>query len=322
MSDVFFQQLSLSAPHVNLEVGSGSHVQQTAQVMSRFEPVVLERKSDLVLVYGDVNSTVTVTLVYAKLGMRVGYMEAGLRLFDCTMLEEINRLVTDQIADLLSTPSEDGNINLVCERIPAERVYLVGTVMIVTLVRLLPTALERWKDERFRVPGLEVERERYVLATFHRPSNVDDPTMLAEIMVALTDISRQIPLVFPTHPRTRQRRADLNLQPSTFHFHLFDPAGYLDFPAFQCHAVLVITDLDGIQEETSYLGVPCLIVRENTEQPVIVTFGTNQPVGRDMARLRQAAARIQGSNVKPHRIPLLWDGKAGERIAERIASRC
>jgi UDP-N-acetylglucosamine 2-epimerase (non-hydrolysing) len=322
MSDVFFQQLGIPAPDVNLEVGSGSHAQQTAQVMSRFEPVVLERKPDLVLVYGDINSTVAAALVCAKLGVRVGHVEAGLRSFDRTMPEEINRLVTDQLADILFTPSEDGNANLAREGIPPEKVHLVGNVMIDTLVRLLPIALEGWRAGKFRVQDSEIEQGQYALVTLHRPSNVDDPAMLAGIMEALADISQRIPIIFPVHPRTRQRLAALNLQLSTSSLQLIDPISYLDFLALQRHAALVITDSGGIQEETTYLGVPCLTVRENTERPITVTLGTNQLVGRDMARLRQAAARILAGEVRPHQIPPLWDGKASERIAELIVAGC
>lgn len=322
MSDIFFQQLGLPAPDVNLEVGSGSHAQQTAQVMSRFEPVVLERKPDLVLVYGDVNSTVAAALVCAKLGVRVGHVEAGLRSFDRTMPEEINRLVTDQLADLLFTPSEDGNVNLAREGIPAEKVYLVGNVMIDTLVHMLPAALARWQDGRFAVQGMTVEPGRYVLTTLHRPSNVDDPAMLEQIMAALFDIGQQLPVIFPIHPRTRQRLQNTQYAICSTQLHLLEPLSYLDFLALQRHAALVITDSGGIQEETTYLGVPCLTVRENTERPVTVTLGTNQLVGRDMGRLRQAADRILNGEVRPHQIPPLWDGKAGERIAELIVSGC
>lgn len=329
MSDVFFQQLGIPAPDVNLEVGSGSHAQQTAQVMSRFEPAVLGRQPDLVLVYGDINSTVAAALVCAKLGVRFGHVEAGLRSFDRTMPEEINRLVTDQLADLLFTPSEDGNANLAREGIPPEKVYLVGNVMIDTLVRLLPAALAKWQNGRFTTQGMTVEPGRYVLTTLHRPSNVDDPVMLEQIIAALSDIGQQLPVIFPIHPRTRQRLQNTQyaLSRSTplgrnTSLHLLEPLSYLDFLALQRHAAMVITDSGGIQEETTYLGVPCLTVRENTERPVTVTLGTNRLVGRDMARLRQAADLILKGEVRPHQIPSLWDGKASERIADLIVAGC
>ncbi len=322
MSDIFFQQLGLPEPDINLEVGSGSHAVQTAQIMLRLEEVLLTQRPGLVLVYGDVNSTVAAALVCAKLLIPVGHVEAGLRSFDRTMPEEINRRLTDQIADLLFTPSEDGNANLAREGIPAEKVHLVGNVMIDTLVQLLPVALARWQDGRFTVQGLTVDPGRYILTTLHRPSNVDDPTMLEQIMAALSDIGQQLPVIFPIHPRTRQRLQNTQYAIRNTQLYLVEPLSYLDFLALQRHAALVITDSGGIQEETTYLGVPCLTVRENTERPVTVTLGTNQLVGRDMGRLRQAANRILNGQVQPHQIPPLWDGRAGERIAETIVSRC
>jgi len=313
MSEVFFRQLGLSQPDVNLEVGSDSHAVQTAQIMMRFEKVALTQRPDLVLVYGDVNSTVATALVCAKLLIPVGHVEAGLRSFDRTMPEEINRLLTDQIADLLFTPSPDGNENLLREGVAAEKVHLVGNVMIDTLVRLLPAA-----EQRDVLARLGLESQGYGLVTLHRPSNVDDPAMLSEIMNALSDISHSLPLIFPVHPRTRQRIADDNLKPSTCKLQLLEPLGYLDFLALQRQATLVITDSGGIQEETTYLGVPCLTVRENTERPVTVTLGTNTLVGQDMERLRAEVGRILAGNGKQGQVPPLWDGHAAERIASII----
>jgi UDP-N-acetylglucosamine 2-epimerase (non-hydrolysing) len=308
MSDVFFQQLELPAPDVNLEVGSGSHAQQTAQIIARFEPEVLEKKPDWVLVYGDVNSTVAAALVCAKLLIPVAHVEAGLRSFDRTMPEEINRLVTDQIADLLFTPSGDGNENLAREGVPAKKVRLVGNVMIDTLVRLLPKA---------RVPAHMALPDRYILVTLHRPSNVDEPAMLHQIIETLAGISRQVPVIFPIHPRTRQRLANGGLdRRADGQLHICEPVGYLEFLAMQRDATAVITDSGGIQEETTYLGVPCLTVRENTERPVTVTLGTNILVGRDMQRLQAEIARILEGGAKHGQIPPLWDGQAAERIAD------
>ena len=322
MSDIFFQQLGLPAPDVNLGVGSGSHAVQTAQTMMRFEEVLLARRPDLVLVYGDVNSTVAAALVCAKLGVRVGHVEAGLRSFDRAMPEEINRLLTDQLADLLFTPSIDGDANLAREGIPVTRIHLVGNVMIDTLVRLLPTALERWQVSRLKVEGVGIEQGKYVLVTLHRPSNVDDPIMLAEIMEALAGIAQQLPVIFPVHPRTRLQLATLGLQPSTFNFQLIDPIGYLDFLALQRHAAVVITDSGGIQEETTYLSIPCVTVRENTERPVTVTLGTNLLVGQDMGRLRRTIDQVLAGHAKQGQIPPLWDGRASERIADVITQTC
>ena len=312
MSRVFFDQLGLPQPDINLEVGSGSHAQQTSQIMARFELVVLDHKPDLVLVYGDVNSTVAAALVCTKMRIPVGHVEAGLRSFDRTMPEEINRLLTDQIADLLFTPSADGNQNLAREGVPPEKVHLVGNVMIDTLVRLLPRA---------EVPAHITLPDRYVLVTLHRPSNVDDPAMLRRIMETLRSIGRDLPVIFPIHPRTRQRIAQaefgLNVA-SQDGLRLFEPVGYLQFLALQRRATVVITDSGGIQEETTYLGVPCLTVRQNTERPITVTTGTNILVGQDMGHLQTEVAHILEGNAKQGQIPPLWDGQAAERIANII----
>lgn len=313
MSKVFFQELGLPNPDIDLEVGSDSHAVQTAQIMMRFEGVVLVQRPSLVLVYGDVNSTVAAAVVCAKLGVSVGHVEAGLRSFDRTMPEEINRLLTDQIADLLFTPSADGDENLLREGVAAEKIHRVGNVMIDTLVRLLPEALARWDGLRARF-----RLEKHGLVTLHRPSNVDDPAMLASIMEAFGEISRDLPLIFPIHPRTRHRLDNSQFAIRNSQLHLVDPLSYLDFLALQCHATLVITDSGGIQEETTYLGVPCLTVRENTERPVTVTLGTNILVGQNMERLRAEVGRILAGDGKQGQVPPLWDGHAAERIANVI----
>jgi len=310
MSDVFFQQLSIPAPDINLEVGSGSHAQQTAQIMSRFEPVVLERKPDLVLVYGDVNSTVAAALVCSKLLTKVGHVEAGLRSFDRTMPEEINRLLTDQLSDLLFTPSADGNQNLRREGIKEEKIHLVGNVMIDTLVRMLPAAAA------FAPPS---SGKRYILVTLHRPSNVDDLPWLRSMIGALDEISREAEVIFPIHPRTRQRLAEAGAGSSGHgRVQLRDPAPYLEFLALEAHAALAITDSGGVQEETTYLGIPCLTVRENTERPVTASMGTNRLVGRDINRIKAAAMEALDKSRKPLAPPPLWDGRAAERIADVV----
>ena len=308
MSDIFFQQLDMPAPDINLQVGSGSHAQQTADIISRFEPVVLERKPDLVLVYGDVNSTVAAALVCAKLLVRVGHVEAGLRSFDRTMPEEINRLLTDQLADLLFTPSKDGNQNLAREGVAPEKVFLVGNVMIDTLVRMLPVARERVPKH---LP------ERYVLVTLHRPANVDDLEWLRDMLAMLNDISKRIAVVFPVHPRTRRRMAEAGLQANCVR--IIEPLPYIEFLASQTRAALVLSDSGGIQEETTYLGVPCITVRENTERPITVEQGTNYLIGRNVEKLRDAIERILGGEKKQGTVPELWDGHASERIAKIIA---
>jgi len=311
MSEVFFKQLGIPEPDINLEVGSASHAVQTAQIMIKFEEVVQANRPDMVLVYGDINSTVAAALVCAKLGIPVGHVEAGLRSGDRTMPEEINRLVTDQIADLLLTPSADGDENLLREGVAAEKIHLVGNVMIDTLVRLLPAAE---KGETLSRLGLAAGG--YGLVTLHRPSNVDDPAELHTIMSALVEIGRDLPLIFPIHPRTRQRLHVMGFTVPDSQVQLTDPLSYLDFLALQRHARLVISDSGGIQEETTYMGVPCLTVRENTERPVTVTIGTNTLVGRDMELLHREVARILAGEGKQGTIPPLWDGHAGERIAD------
>jgi len=305
MSDVFFSQLEMPSPDVNLGVGSGSHAQQTAEVMSKFEPVVLERKPDVVLVYGDVNSTVAAALVSAKLGIRIGHVEAGLRSFDWTMPEEINRVVTDRLADLLFTPSEDGDVNLAHEGVPGKRIFRVGNVMIDSLVRLLPAAMRCPKN------GFP---ERYALVTLHRPSNVDDSKILRNILKSLLEINEDLSVVFPVHPRTRQRIEEFGLNAEKLH--LSGPLPYVEFLAMQQRAAVVITDSGGIQEETTYLGVPCLTLRDNTERPVTVTLGTNVIVGQERDKLSSELSKIVAGKAKKGTIPPLWDGHAAERVAD------
>jgi UDP-N-acetylglucosamine 2-epimerase (non-hydrolysing) len=305
MSGVFFAQLGIPEPDVNLEAGSGSHAQQTAAIMSRFEPVLLEKQPDIVLVYGDVNSTVATALVCAKLMVRVGHVEAGLRSLDRTMPEEINRLLTDQLSDILFTPSEDADHNLLREGIPASKIFRVGNVMIDSLVRLLPVAEH---CSRNGLPG------RYALVTLHRPSNVDDNGVLKNILESLLDINAQLEVVFAVHPRTRQRIADFGLDVTKLH--LLDPMPYIEFLALQKRAAVVITDSGGIQEETTYLKVPCLTLRKNTERPVTAEVGTNILVGHDMVKLRSELAKILEGRAKPGKIPPMWDGCASERIAD------
>jgi len=305
MSDVFFSQLELPAPDVNLGVGSGSQAQQTAEIMRRFEPIVADKKPDVVLVYGDVNSTVAAALVCAKLRIRVGHVEAGLRSFDRGMPEEINRIVTDQLADLLFTPSEDGDKNLENEGVPADRIYRVGNVMIDSLVRFLSAAARCPKN------GLP---ERYALVTLHRPSNVDDGFTLRSILESLLEINEELAVVFPVHPRTRQRILEFGLRVEKLH--LLEPLPYIEFLALQRRATVVVTDSGGIQEETTYLGVPCLTLRENTERPVTVNLGTNVVVGKDRKRLNSELSRIVEGSPKRGTIPPLWDGHAAERIAD------
>lgn len=304
LSDVFFAQLEIPDPDVNLEVGSGSHAWQTAEIMRRFETVVLDRKPDIVLVYGDVNSTVAAALVCAKLGVRVGHVESGLRSFDRTMPEEINRVVTDQLSDVLFTPSEDADANLFREGVPKERIHFVGNVMIDSLIRLLPIAKACSRN------GFP---ESFALLTLHRPSNVDNSEKLRDLLDCLTCVGEELPIIFPVHPRTRQRISEFALDCDNLR--LLEPMPYIEFLSLQSRAAVVITDSGGIQEETTFLGIPCLTLRTNTERPITVTAGTNILVGDDRGRLvRELKDLLQGKKKKAN-VPPLWDGHSADRIA-------
>ncbi len=318
MSEIFFRQLGLPNPDINLEVGSGSHATQTAQIMTKIEAFLCEKKPDLVLVYGDVNSTVAAALVCAKLLIPVAHVEAGLRSFDRAMPEEINRIVTDQLAEMLFTPSIDGDENLLREGKRANQVHFVGNVMIDTLVRLKKKAnalhSPQQVAEKYNLLGSLLSKG-YGLVTLHRPSNVDDPIMLTRIIETLLELSKDLPMLFPIHPRTLHRLKGLGIQTDDARLFLIDPVGYLEFLSLQQGASLVITDSGGIQEESTYLGIPCLTVRENTERPVTVTVGTNVLVGQDLMRLKSAVFSILNGGAKQGTIPPLWDGLASKRIA-------
>lgn len=313
MSEVFFRQLEIPQPDENLNVGSGSHAQQTAAIMSRFEPVVLARNPDIVLVYGDVNSTVAAALVCSKLGIRVGHVEAGLRSFDRAMPEEINRLITDQLADILFTPSTDGDENLAREGIHREKIFFVGNVMIDTLVRLLPKA-----EAAYAQLKEELKLESFGLLTLHRPSNVDDEASFIPLFDALNELSHDLPLVFPVHPRARQKWS-ARLAACNGRLRVIEPLGYLEFLALQKYARVIVTDSGGIQEESTYLGTPCLTLRENTERPITLTMGTNVLIGRDLALLRREFRRALTVGRETKVPPPLWDGRAAMRIADILS---
>jgi UDP-N-acetylglucosamine 2-epimerase (non-hydrolysing) len=313
MSGSFFRDLDLPKPDVYLGVGSGTHAEQTARVMLAIEPVIVERCPDLVIVVGDVNSTMAATLVCAKLGVRLAHVEAGLRSFDRSMPEEINRLVTDQLADLLFTTEEDANENLRREGVADEKVHFVGNVMIDSLAKALPIA------ERSRViEDLGLSRGTYATVTLHRPSNVDDPRRLGEILSALEEIGGELPIVFPVHPRTRDRITRLQRSSATEAVRLIDPLPYLDFLRLYSQARLVLTDSGGIQEETTYLGIPCLTLRENTERPVTVTLGTNRLIALERHAIVAAAKSVLDDTHRHGQVPPLWDGKAAGRIADVV----
>ena len=308
MSDVFFRDLGMPDPDVHLGVGSGTHAQQTASVMTGIEPVLEREKPDVVVIAGDVNSTLAVALVASKMGLPLAHVEAGLRSGDWTMPEEINRVLTDRLSDLLFTPSRDGDENLRREGIDPSRVHFVGNVMIDSLQAALPRAKESRIHER-----LELRKKGYALATLHRPANVDDPAALSRLLSALAAVAAEVPVVFPIHPRTRARLAPGFAAKG---LKLVEPLGYLDFLALTAGARLVMTDSGGIQEETTALGVPCLTLRENTERPVTVEVGTNQLVGTDPEKAIAAAREVLAGRAKEGRLPELWDGRAAGRVAE------
>jgi UDP-N-acetylglucosamine 2-epimerase (non-hydrolysing) len=314
LSDIFFRQMGIPAPHVNLEVGSGSHAAQTAEILKRIEPVLLERKPDLALVVGDVNSTLAVSLAAVKLGIRVAHVEAGLRSFDRSMPEEINRLVTDALADYLFVTEQDAIQNLLKEGRPRESIHLVGNVMIDSLRHFLPLAQQSRIGEELNLMNASGWR-RFAVLTLHRPSNVDSIEKLTELLGAMNVIAAQIPVVFPVHPRTQQRLAQAGIKHHP-ELRLIPPIGYLDFLCLLSKATLVLTDSGGIQEETTALGVPCLTVRTNTERPITISEGTNLLVGTDPGRIIAAAQDILAGKGKVGGIPPLWDGHAAERIVD------
>jgi UDP-N-acetylglucosamine 2-epimerase (non-hydrolysing) len=311
MSDVFFSELGLRAPDHHLRAGSETHAGQTAAVMVAFEPLLDALSPDVVVVVGDVNSTLACALVAAKAGCLLAHVEAGLRSRDWSMPEEINRVATDRVSDVLLAPSPDAVANLKAEGCRDDQIHLVGNVMIDTLLANLDRARERPVLEQ-----LGLQAGRYGLVTLHRPANVDDPTDLAALASALATISAELPLLLPTHPRARAALEAAGL-PATVR--LLPPAGYLDFIALEASAALVLTDSGGVQEETTVLGVPCLTLRDNTERPITVTSGTNTVVGRDPERIVAAARRVLAEGV-PRRCPGLWDGKAAERIADVVSA--
>lgn len=312
MSEVFFRDLGIPEPDFSLGVGSGSHAEQTARVMIGLDAVVADVRPDLVVVVGDVNSTLGGALVASKRGTRLAHVEAGLRSFDRTMPEEINRIVADALSDLLLAPSPDAVQNLVAEGRPDEAIHLVGNVMIDSLRACL--------DRASRSPVLSelgVEPRTYLVATLHRAANVDSPAALSAAIEALEAAAAFGTVLFPVHPRTRQRIAEFGVEGRLEGIRLLDPLGYLDFLNLTANALAVLTDSGGIQEETTVLGVPCLTLRETTERPITVTEGTNTVTGTDAGAIREALAAARTSSREP-RVPDLWDGHAADRVVEVI----
>lgn len=324
MSDAFFRDLEIPVPDVYLGIGSGSHAMQTAAIMQAFEPVVLKERPGWVIVVGDVNSTLACALVCAKLDVRVAHVEAGLRSRDRSMPEEINRLLTDQVADLLLTPSTDAGTNLRAEGIPAERIRFVGNIMIDSLLSHLDRA--RRSSIATTHTRLALAGKEYALLTLHRPSNVDDSDTFIRVIEALEKIAERLPIVFPAHPRTRKMIEELRLGARVAQIKgllVIDPIGYLDFLQLLSGARLVLTDSGGIQEETTVLGIPCITLRENTERPITVEMGTNTIAGTDPARIVEAAFRALENPPDKSllRVPPLWDGHTADRILEVLLER-
>jgi UDP-N-acetylglucosamine 2-epimerase (non-hydrolysing) len=314
MSDVFFTDLGLPAPDIHLGLGSGSHAEQTGRMMPELEQVFLREKPDLVSVVGDVNSTLAAALVAVKMDIPVAHVEAGLRSFDRHMPEEINRIVTDRVSDLLLSPSVDADVHLLREGLEGSRIHRVGNVMIDSLLACRDKALRL-----STLADLGLAPRGYAVCTLHRASNVDQTEVFRGLLSALAHVAGRLPVVFPVHPRTRKRMGELGLGDLLERapgLRLVEPMGYLEFLALSAQARLVFTDSGGLQEESTVLGVPCLTLREHTERPITVEVGTNQVVGTDPARIREAAERILDGHEKKGRIPELWDGHAGARIAQ------
>lgn len=317
MSDAFFQDLDIADPDVHLGVGSGSHAEQTGRVMIAYEKVLLEQHPDLVVVVGDVNSTVAATLASVKLGIKVAHLEAGLRSFDRTMPEEVNRIVTDALADMLWTPSPDGDENLIREGVDCEKIIMVGNIMIDSLEMLRAKIEQQAVFKEFGVrPG------EYGLVTLHRPSNVDDPEVLEAACARLVRIAKKIPLVFPVHPRTRKNLEQGGLMPlleKCENIFLPDPLRYIRFMNLLFNAALVITDSGGVQEETTYLGIPCLTIRPNTERPITIHQGTNRLCTLD--DIEGLVASVLSGTAGHGSIPELWDGHTAQRVVEAIRTQ-
>lgn len=314
MSDVFFSDLGMPLPDIHLGVGSGSHAEQTAKVMVGFEKVCLDEKPDVVVVAGDVNSTMACAIDCAKLRIPCAHVEAGLRSRDLGMPEEVNRIVTDRLCDILFAPSPDADENLRLEGTPASRIFLVGNVMIDSLLAHLPRARAAGSPAK-----LGLEPGSYAVLTLHRPSNVDDRVVLGGLLRALREIQLDVPVVFPVHPRTRKRLDEFGFAgeiAAMQGLHVREPLGYLEFLGLSSQAKLVLTDSGGLQEETTALGIPCLTLRENTERPITISEGTNTLVGVDPGRILDAARKALSKGGMGRPAPALWDGKAGERIAE------
>jgi len=318
LSDLFFGELGMPKPDIFLGVGSGSHAVQTAGIMIALEKALQELQPDLVVVFGDINSTLAAAVVSAKLCIRLAHVEAGLRSFDRTMPEEINRMVTDRLSDFLFVSEKSGMVNLSGEGVPEEKIFFTGNIMIDSLVGNLKAARGSKIHER-----LELSPGNYIALTMHRPGNVDTVEKLVELMQCILSISEELPVVFPCHPRTAKRFEEFDIEnvKNNSSLKIVEPLGYLDFLKLQSEAKLVVTDSGGIQEETTYLGVPCLTIRENTERPVTVEIGTNTICGTDPENIIENVRQILKSDQKQGSIPELWDGHTASRIVEILKEK-
>ncbi|RKZ08889.1 UDP-N-acetylglucosamine 2-epimerase (non-hydrolyzing) [bacterium] len=317
MSKVFFEDLELPTPDIYLGVGSGTHAEQTGKVMISFEKVLSKEKPDLVIVVGDVNSTLACSLVAAKMMVPVAHVEAGLRSFDLSMPEEINRMVTDILSSFCFTTSPEAETNLKREGVSGDRIFFVGNIMIDSLLYYMEKAESSDIMER-----LSLEEKGYILVTMHRPSNVDSINTFNGIYRVLEELSKELPVVFPVHPRTKKIiEASRLSRGAESRMMLIDPAGYLDFVKMMKHARLVLTDSGGIQEETTVLGIPCLTVRNNTERPITIEMGTNRLVGTDPERILSEARDVLSKDVLDYKVPPLWDGYTASRIADILEER-
>jgi UDP-N-acetylglucosamine 2-epimerase (non-hydrolysing) len=318
MSTLFFDDLNLPRPEIYLGVGSGSHAEQTAKIMIAFEKACLKHKPDLILVVGDVNSTIGCSLVASKLGIPVAHVEAGLRSFDRSMPEEVNRILTDTLSDFLFITERSGEINLLKEGKDSNKIHFVGNVMIDSLINFLEKASQSKVLEKFNLIPQD-----YLLITLHRPSNVDSRNTLLNIVKILEEIQKKIKIIFPVHPRTRNKLEEFNLYSSLTKLKkliLTDPVGYLDFLQLEKNSRFILTDSGGIQEETTYLGIPCLTLRENTERPITTEIGTNEIVGMDSDKILNSVETILAGEWKQGKIPPFWDGHAAERIIHILSN--
>lgn len=319
MSEIFFQSLKIPKPEIYLNVGSASHAVQTAEIMASFERVVLKKKPDLVIVVGDVNSTIACALVASKLNVKVAHVEAGLRSFDREMPEEINRIVTDSISDLLFVSESSGFINLKREGINSEKIHFVGNIMIDTLLSNI-----RIINQSDILKKFKLKRKKYAVLTLHRPSNVDSEESLSEIFQILESISEKTKMIYPMHPRTMSmiiKHNFLNSFERLNNLIMVEPMGYIDFIKLVKESNYVLTDSGGIQEETTVLGIPCLTMRENTERPATVKQGTNYLVGRDKGKIKRCLTAIKNKKAKKGDIPKLWDGKTAKRIVKTLLDK-